>query len=109
MIKLFLTVKIWCKSDSPRWAKQVSQNDEGIVLKCQARTPRTILLHLQRPPFFSENALSAAERGGNILKGLTDFRPENSSSHGQNLALTGLGVPIRSTAEGQGSGWQSDH
>ena len=36
---------------------------------------------------------TAAERGGNTLKGFKDVRTENGSSQGQNLALTGLLVP----------------
>ena len=40
---------------------------------------------LQNPP--------SAERGGNDLNGCQDFRTENGSSQGQNLALTVLYVP----------------
>jgi len=38
---------------------------------------------------------SAAERGGNNFKYFKDFRTENCSNQGQNLALTGLVVPFR--------------
>jgi len=55
---------------------------------------------------------AAAERGGNNLKGRDDFRAENGSSQGQNLALTGSFVPC-SLESGQGppdvplsSGWR---
>jgi len=37
--------------------------------------------------------MAAGERGGNNLNGFEDFRTENGSSQGQNLALTGLFVP----------------
>jgi len=37
--------------------------------------------------------LAAAEMGGNNLNGCQDFRTENGSGQGQNLALTGLFVP----------------
>ena len=36
---------------------------------------------------------TAAERGGNKLHGSEDFRTDNGSSQGLNLALTGLFVP----------------
>ena len=36
---------------------------------------------------------TAAARGGNNSKGFKDFRTENGSRQGQNLALTGLYVP----------------
>jgi len=36
---------------------------------------------------------TAVERGGNNLNVFNDFRTENGSSQGQNLALTGLFVP----------------
>jgi len=36
---------------------------------------------------------SACERGGNNYKGFKDFRTENGSSQGQNLAVTGVSVP----------------
>jgi len=36
---------------------------------------------------------TAAERGGNNLKGFKDFHTGNGSSRGQNLALTGAFVP----------------
>ena len=39
------------------------------------------------------SALATGERGGNYLNGVEDYRTENGSSQGQNLALTGLGVP----------------
>ena len=39
-------------------------------------------------------------RKGNKFKGFEDFRTENGSNQGQNVALTGLFVPIRSTVEG---------
>ena len=42
----------------------------------QEKTPRKV------------TAQTAAERQGNNLKGLEDFRLENGSSQGQNLALT---------------------
>ena len=38
-------------------------------------------------------AVTAAERGRNHLNGIQDFRAENGSSLGQNLALAGLVVP----------------
>jgi len=44
--------------------------------------------------------LEEIHRGGNTLNGFTDFRSESGASQGQNLALTGVFVPIRSRAEG---------
>ena len=37
--------------------------------------------------------MAPAEWVGNNLNGFKDFRSENGSSQGQNLALTDLGVP----------------
>ena len=39
-------------------------------------------------------AWAAVERGGNNLNSSKDFRTDNGSSQGQNLALTGLYVPF---------------
>jgi len=48
---------------------------------------------LAPPPVKKVHGLSAAERGENNLNGFKDFRTENCSSQGQNLALTGSFVP----------------
>jgi len=39
-----------------------------------------------------QNPLTSVERGGNNLNGFRDFRTENGSSQGRNLALTGVCV-----------------
>jgi len=55
---------------------------------------------------------AAVEPGGNHLNGSKDFRTENGSSEGQNLAVTGLGVPNSLDSGGRenlGAGQQHLH
>ena len=48
---------------------------------------------LRHPPVRNLFLVSAVDRGGNLLNGSTDFRTENGSSQGLNLAVTVLFVP----------------
>ena len=52
---------------------------------------------------------STGERGGNNLNGFKNFRTENGSSQGQNLALTGLFVPSSlGRARGRHMAWRAE-
>ena len=49
---------------------------------------------------------TAIERGGNTLNAFKHFRTENGSIQGQNLALTGLCVPMGQERGEIRAGWE---
>jgi len=57
-----------------------------------------------RPPCLSRTNTLSLLPPGNNLTGVNDFRTENGSSQGQNLALTGLCVPSSFDGIGGGGG-----